>query len=46
LIDRLVIANERLADTLSKLFGLEAAKAQGDCKATSVPADGGRGYVS
>jgi hypothetical protein len=47
LIDRLVDANERLADTLSKLFGLEGAKAQGDCKASSVSADGdGRGYVS
>ena len=46
LIERLVAANERLADTLGKLFGLEGAKAQGDCKAPSVSADGGRGYVT
>jgi len=46
LIERLVAANERLADTLSKLFELEPAKPQGDNEPPKVSAEGGRGYVS
>ena len=45
-IERLVNANERLADTLGKLFGLDAAKPQGENESPKVSADGGRGYVS
>jgi hypothetical protein len=46
LIERLVTANERLADTLSKLFGLDGAKLQGDSEVPNVCAIGGRDYVS
>jgi hypothetical protein len=46
LIERLVTANERLADTLGKLFGLDAAKPQGENESPKISVDGGRGYVS
>ena len=46
LIERLVTANERLADTLSKLFGLEPAKPNGDNEPLKVSAEGEISYVS
>jgi hypothetical protein len=46
LVERLVVANERLADTLIKLFGLEPAKSQGENESPKVSVEGGRGYVS
>ena len=46
LIERLVAANERLADTMGKLFGLDAAKPKGENESPKVSANGGKGYVS
>ncbi len=46
LIERLATANERLADALSRLFGLESDQALSDSQVRKVSATGGRDYVS
>jgi len=48
LIERLTAANERLTDTLIKLFGLEGVQgsSQSSNQPSKAPVYGGRDYVS